>query len=305
MVVDAGGIAGSVRRELESGLRGEVVGPGDRGYDTARAVFNGMVDRRPLAVIRAVDADDVRRCITFARRHDLPLSVRGGAHGVAGHAVGDGAVMVDLSGMKALRVDPGTRTARAEPGLTLGRVRPRHADVRVGDNARSDVFDGDRRAHARRRAGLAQRQLWPCLRQPDLRRRRDGRRRAAERQRRGERGPVLGDPRRRRQLWGRHLLRVPTSSRRPRTGRRPVVPVEHGAGGPSFLRRLRQGGPGRAVDGRVARAQPGRGAHGVDHRLLLRSDRRRRTGAASAAGIPVAGGRHDPAGAVHGPAERS
>ena len=73
MVIDAGGIAGSVRRELESGLRGEVVGPGERGYDTARAVFNGMVDRRPLAVIRAVDADDVRRCITFARRHDLPL----------------------------------------------------------------------------------------------------------------------------------------------------------------------------------------------------------------------------------------
>jgi FAD binding domain/Berberine and berberine like len=120
MVVDARGLARSLRRELESGLRGKVVGPGDRGYDTARAVFNGSVDRRPLAVIRAVDANDVRRCITFARRHELRLSVRGGGHGVAGHAVGDGAVMLDLSGMKAFRVDPGTRTARAEPGLTLG-----------------------------------------------------------------------------------------------------------------------------------------------------------------------------------------
>ncbi len=137
MAVDVGGIASSVRRELGSGLRGEVVGPGDRGYDTARAVFNGMIDRRPLAVIRAVDASDVRRCITFARRHDLPLSVRGGGHSVAGHAVGDGAVMLDLSGMKALRVDPETRTVRAEPGLTLGGVRPRHAGVRVGDDARS------------------------------------------------------------------------------------------------------------------------------------------------------------------------
>jgi FAD binding domain/Berberine and berberine like len=120
MAVDADGIASSVREELESGLRGPVVCPGDRGYDTVRAVFNGMIDRRPLAVVRSVDASDVLRCITFARRHDLPLSVRGGGHSVAGNAVGDGAVMLDLSGMKALRVDPETRTVRAEPGLTLG-----------------------------------------------------------------------------------------------------------------------------------------------------------------------------------------
>jgi FAD/FMN-containing dehydrogenase len=120
MAVDAGGIASSVRRELGSGLRGEVVCPGDRGYDTARAVFNGLIDRRPLAVLRSADAADVVRCITFARRYDLPLSVRGGGHSVAGNAVRDGAIMLDLSGMKALRVDPEMRTARAEPGLTLG-----------------------------------------------------------------------------------------------------------------------------------------------------------------------------------------
>jgi hypothetical protein len=120
MAVDAGGIATSGREELEAGLRGEVVCPGDHGYDTARGVFNGMIDRRPLAVIRCVDASDVVRCIAFARRHDLPLSVHGGGHSVAGHAVRDGAVMLDLSGMKALRVDPATRTVRAGPGLTLG-----------------------------------------------------------------------------------------------------------------------------------------------------------------------------------------
>jgi hypothetical protein len=120
MAVDAGGIASSARQELGSGLRGAVVCPGDRGYDTVRAVFNGMIDRRPLAVIRAVDASDVLRCITFARQHDLPLTVRGGGHSVAGNAVGDGAVMLDLSGMKEFRVDPETRTVRAEPGLTLG-----------------------------------------------------------------------------------------------------------------------------------------------------------------------------------------
>jgi FAD binding domain/Berberine and berberine like len=120
MAVDASGIVGSVREGLESGLRGKVVCPGDRGYDTARAVFNGMIDRRPLAVIRPVDARDVVRCITFARQHDLPLSVRGGGHSVAGNAVRDGALMLDLSGMKALRADLETRRVQAEPGLTLG-----------------------------------------------------------------------------------------------------------------------------------------------------------------------------------------
>jgi FAD binding domain/Berberine and berberine like len=120
MAVDAGGIASAVGEELGSGLRGEVVCPGDRGYDTARAVFNGMVDRRPLAVLRPADAAEVVRCITVARRHDLPLSVRGGGHSVAGNAVRDGALMLDLSAMKALRVDPATRRVRAGPGLTLG-----------------------------------------------------------------------------------------------------------------------------------------------------------------------------------------
>jgi len=122
MSVDVGGIASSVRQELGPGLRGDVICPGDHGYDTARAVFNGMIDRRPLAVIRSVDASDVVRCIAFVRRHDLPLSVRGGGHSVAGNAVRDGAVLLDLSGMKAVRVDPETRTVRAEPGLTLGEL---------------------------------------------------------------------------------------------------------------------------------------------------------------------------------------
>ena len=110
----------SVRRELGSGVRGQVICPDDLGYDAVRAVFNGMIDRRPLAVIRPVDASDVVRCIEFTRRHDLPLSVRGGGHSVAGHAVRDGALMLDMSGMKAIRVEPEKRTVRAEPGLTLG-----------------------------------------------------------------------------------------------------------------------------------------------------------------------------------------
>ena len=122
MDVDTSGIASAIRQTFGSGLRGEVVCPDDRGYDTARAVFNGMIDRRPLAVVRPGDTSDVLRIITFARRHDLPLSVRGGGHSVAGNAVRDGAVMLDLSGMKAIQVDPDARTARAGPGLTLGEL---------------------------------------------------------------------------------------------------------------------------------------------------------------------------------------
>ena len=120
MSLDVGEIPGSVREELGLDLARQVIYPGDSGYDAARAVFNGMIDRRPLAVIRPVDASDVVRCIEFVRRHGLPLSVRGGGHNVAGHAVHDDAIMLDLSGMKGIRVDPETRTVRAEPGLTLG-----------------------------------------------------------------------------------------------------------------------------------------------------------------------------------------
>jgi len=120
MAVDAGEIRSVIRQELGSGLGGKVICPGEEGYDTARVVFNGMIDRRPLAVVRPVAASDVVRCIAFAREHELLLSVRGGGHGIAGKAVGDGAVMLDLSAMTAVRVDPGTRTVRAGPGLTLG-----------------------------------------------------------------------------------------------------------------------------------------------------------------------------------------
>jgi hypothetical protein len=101
-------------------LQGRVIYPDDRGYDAARAVFNGMIDRHPLAVVRPMDAYDVVRCIEFVRRHDLPLSVRGGGHSVAGHAVRDDAIMLDLSDMKHVRIVPEKRTVRAGPGLTLG-----------------------------------------------------------------------------------------------------------------------------------------------------------------------------------------
>lgn len=107
---------------LEGRLHGRLVRPRDADYDAVRAVFNAMIDRRPAAVVRCLDPADVARGIAFAREHDLVLSVRGGGHNVAGHAVCDGGVVLDLSPMKGLRVDPGARVAHAGAGLTLGEL---------------------------------------------------------------------------------------------------------------------------------------------------------------------------------------
>jgi FAD/FMN-containing dehydrogenase len=110
----------AMRQLPRADLRGQVIYPGDAHFDAARTVFNGMIDQWPLAVVRCADAFDVVRCIDFARRHGLPLTVRGGGHSVAGSAVRDNALMLDLSGMKAIQVDPVTKTVLAEPGVTLG-----------------------------------------------------------------------------------------------------------------------------------------------------------------------------------------
>ena len=99
-----------------------VIGPDDPGYDEARGVFNAMIDRRPLAIVQCRDALDVAAGIQYARDHDLVLSVRGGGHGVSGNAVCDGGIMLDLSTMKDVTVDPVQRIAHAGPGLLLGEL---------------------------------------------------------------------------------------------------------------------------------------------------------------------------------------
>ncbi|HET9927456.1 MAG TPA: FAD-dependent oxidoreductase [Rubrobacter sp.] len=110
----------AVVKEFAANLRGELLRPEDEGYDTARAVFNGMIDRHPALISRCAGVADVIRGVDFARTHDLPLSVRGGGHGVAGNAVCDGGVMLELSPMKGMRVDPVRQRAQAQAGLTLG-----------------------------------------------------------------------------------------------------------------------------------------------------------------------------------------
>lgn len=107
-------------QELKKQLQGELLRPGDDGYDAARRVWNGMIDKRPALIIRCAGVADVINSVNFARTNDLLVSVRSGGHNVAGNAVCDGGIMIDLSRMKSIRLNPTNRTAHAEPGLTWG-----------------------------------------------------------------------------------------------------------------------------------------------------------------------------------------
>jgi FAD/FMN-containing dehydrogenase len=103
---------------LRGAVRGRVIGPGDAGYDQARAVFVGGIDRRPAVIVRVKDAADVARVITLARETGLELAVRSGGHSSAGHSVTEGGIVLDLADMRALEIDVVGRTAWAEAGLT-------------------------------------------------------------------------------------------------------------------------------------------------------------------------------------------
>jgi hypothetical protein len=107
----------SALEELRGQFRGALLQPEEEGYDEARRVWNGAIDRYPALIARCAGADDVVAAMRFARERDLVVSVRGGGHAVAGHAVCDGGIMIDLSLMKAIRVDPVGRTVRASGGV--------------------------------------------------------------------------------------------------------------------------------------------------------------------------------------------
>jgi FAD/FMN-containing dehydrogenase len=106
--------------QLRSSLSGAVLLPGTPRYDVARTVWNAMIDRSPALIVQCASADDVSAAVRFAADHGLVVAVRGGGHNIAGSAVCDGGLMIDLSPMKAVRVDARRRTAWVEPGVTLG-----------------------------------------------------------------------------------------------------------------------------------------------------------------------------------------
>lgn len=112
----------SAARGLAESLRGELLRPGDGTYDQTRRVWNGMIDHRPALIARCAGTADVAAAVAFAREHDLLVSVRGGGHNIAGKAVCAGGLMIDLSRMRGVAVDPLHRTARVEGGATLGEL---------------------------------------------------------------------------------------------------------------------------------------------------------------------------------------
>jgi FAD/FMN-containing dehydrogenase len=107
---------------LRDCIRGPVIAPDDQGYDTARAIWNGAIDRRPACIARCTGVADVVAAVRFARERDLVVAVRSGGHGVGGHALCDDGVVIDLSPMRGIRVDPAARTARAEAGVLWGEL---------------------------------------------------------------------------------------------------------------------------------------------------------------------------------------
>jgi len=111
-------IGGQEIGELKALLRGPLLQPGDFEYDETRVVWNGMIGRRPRCIVRCLGASDAIAAVNFARRHGMIVAVRGGGHNVAGYAVCDGGMMIDLSLMRAVRVDPRTRHAWVQGGAT-------------------------------------------------------------------------------------------------------------------------------------------------------------------------------------------
>src|SRR5439155_16994631 len=105
---------------FQEGLRGPVLRPGDPGYDDARALWNGLIDCRPALIVQCSGAADVVDAVNFARDQNLLLSIKGGGHNVAGNAVNDGGLVIDLSRMRGVHVDPSTQTVRAQAGATWG-----------------------------------------------------------------------------------------------------------------------------------------------------------------------------------------
>src|SRR5919202_1081164 len=101
-------------QDLKASVRGELLRPGDEGYESARKVWNGMIDKTPALILRCAGVSDVITAVKFARRNNVLVAIRGGGHNVSGNAVCDRGLVIDLSLMKGIRVDPARRTVPAQ-----------------------------------------------------------------------------------------------------------------------------------------------------------------------------------------------
>ena len=113
-------IDSAVLDSLKASLRGALLRPGDAGYDVSRTVWNAMIDKKPALVVRCAGVSDIKQAVDFARTHSLLTAIKGGGHNIAGSAVCDGGLLIDLSGMRSVRIDPTNKVALVEPGALLG-----------------------------------------------------------------------------------------------------------------------------------------------------------------------------------------
>ena len=222
---------------LRSQLRGELIEPEDSGYDAARKVYNAMIDRYPRLIVRCADVADVIACVRFARDQDLLLAIRGGGHNGGGLGVCDNGLVIELSRMRGIRVDPAAKTVRVEGGCTWGDVD--HATHAFGLATPSGIISttgvggltlGGGIGHLTRKCGLAIDNLVSAdvvLADGTLR---HGERRRRER-------PLLGDPRRRWQLRRSDVVPLPSPS------------GENGLRGPDAVVARRGGGRHALVPG--------------------------------------------------------
>jgi hypothetical protein len=132
--------------ELKDLVRGAIYVPSDGGYDEARQVWNGMIDRRPAAIVCAAGVADVMAALQFAGELGLPVAIRGGGHNVAGTSVGEGSIVVDLARFKSVRVGPVQRKARRRRSF-VGRIRLRDAGLWARFAGWRHLHHRDRRPH--------------------------------------------------------------------------------------------------------------------------------------------------------------
>ena len=195
--------------ELRGAVTGDVLEPFDREYEQARLSFNLLIDRRPAAITRCVDADDVATALAFAQSNDLEIAVRGGGHNPAGHCAVDDGLVIDLSRMRNVEVDPERGVATLRGRRDLARLRRRHPAARPGHARRRGRFDRRHRTHPRRRHRPPHRPARSHLRQPDRRRGGHSGRRGRPCGRGGRSGAALGA------AWGRGQLRRRDAGRVP------------------------------------------------------------------------------------------
>ncbi len=235
----------SARTELAS-FGDRLVGPEDARYDEARTLFNAMIDKRPALIAFCTSADDVAAAIRFGREHDLTIAVRGGGHNGGGLASVDDGVVIDLSPLKSVSVDPKARTVRVGGGCVWGEVDaatgPHNLAVPTGIISSTGVGGltlGGGHGYLARRHGLTVDNLLSA--EMVLA---DGSQ--VTRQREREPGSLLGDPRRRRQLRSRDGVHVPGASARDDRGRPDLL-------GDRGLRRAPRGLPRVAALGAAQR----------------------------------------------------